>query len=85
MPRVKVTRSRKADGGRSIVGLFRPSMGYQTAEEVIARIREGVGRYYVREGPWEADVRAVDESGVVRLVSTTDVLSRNNLSNLPDC
>ena len=85
MPRVKVTRSRKARGGTDIVGLFGPSIGYETAEEVVSRIREGSARYYVREGSWEADVRVVDHGGGVRLVSTNDVFSRNNLANLPDC
>ncbi len=85
MPRSKITRSRKADGGRRIIGLFGPSMGYQTAEEVESRIRAGVSRYYVREDSWESDIRLVDEGGTVRLVSTKDVFSGNNLANLPDC
>ena len=85
MPRVKVTGSRKAKGGRLILGLYGPSIGYEPAEEVINRIREGSSRYYVREGSWEADVRVVEEDGESRLVSTKDVLSRNNLENLPDC
>ena len=85
MPRSKITRSRKGDGGKRIIGLFGPSMGYQTAEEVVSRIRGGVGRYYVREEAWEADVRVVEEHGAARLVSTKDLFSRNNLSNLPDC
>lgn len=38
MARVKVTRSRKGKGVRMIVGLYGPSIGYQTAEEVINRI-----------------------------------------------
>ncbi len=85
MPRVKVTRSRKARGGRNIVGLYGPSFGYETAEEVASRIGEGATRYYVREGSWEADVRVVEDGGLAKLVTTNDVLSRNNLANLPDC
>ena len=76
---------RKAKNGTHIVGLFGPSIGYETAEEVASRIREGAARYYVREGSWEADVRVVEAGGGVRLVSTKDVFSRNNLENLPDC
>jgi len=85
MPRVKVTRSRKAKGGRMILGLYGSSIGYQTAKEVINRIRDGSTKYYVREGSWEADVRVVEDDGAFKLVSTRDVLSRNNLENLPDC
>ena len=84
MPRSKVTRSRKANGGKRIVGLFGPSMGYQTAEEVAYIIQAGSGKYYVREESWEADVRLVDAEGGISLVSTKDALSRNNLANLPD-
>jgi len=83
MPRVKITRTRKADRGSRIVGLYGPSIGYQSTEEVVDKIRDGE-RYYVREGSWEADIRVVEEDGKTRLVSTRDVLSRNNLSNLPD-
>ena len=68
-----------------IVGLYGPSIGYQTAEEVINQIRDGSTKYYVREGSWEADVRVVEDDGVFKLVSTRDVLSRNSLENLPDC
>ena len=85
MPRVKVTHSRKAKKGAHIVGLFGQSIGYETAEEVVSRIREGAARYYVREGSWEADVRVVEDGGLAKLVTTNDVLSRNNLANLPDC
>ena len=85
MPRVKVTRTRKVEGGRRIVGLYGPSFGYQTAEEVLSAIRAGDVRYFVRAGSWEADVRVVEEGGEATLVTTRDVLSRNNLANLPDC
>ena len=85
MRRLKVTGSRKAWGGTGIVGLCGPTLRYQPMEEVIAHIREGSTQYYVREGSWEADVRVEEEEGGARLVSTRDVLSRNNLLNLPDC
>ena len=84
MPRVKVTRTRKAKGGRRIVGLYGPSIGFQPAEEVVNRIRSGGGRFYVREGSWEEEIRVVEIEGAVSLVSTLDVLSKNNLLNLPD-
>ena len=85
MPRLKVTGSRKARGGTKIVGLYGPSIGYQTSEEVISQIRTGATRYYVREGSWEEDVRVVEDDGLFKLVSTKDVLSPNHLANLPDC
>ena len=85
VPRMKVTRTRKAKSGKRIVGLYGPSIGFRPAEEVVNRIRSGGGRYYVREGSWEAEIRVVEKEGEVSLVSTLDVLSRNNLFNLPDC
>jgi hypothetical protein len=85
MPRVKVTRTRKVGGGKRIVGLCGPSIGYQTAEEVLSQMRAGSVRYYVRAESWEADVRVVEEDGELTLVTTRDVLSRNNLANLSDC
>ena len=84
MRRLKVTRSRKTKGGKEAGGLYGPSFGYQPLEEVIRRIRAGTDRYYVREGSWEADVRVVEDESGSYLVSTRDVLSRNNLANLPD-
>lgn len=85
MARWKVTKTRKAKDRGWILGMFGPSMGYQSAEEIVQRIREGVARYYVREGSWEAEIRVVDEGDSSRLVSTKDVFSKNNLLNLPDC
>ena len=84
MPRAKVTRSRKAKGGRLILGLYGPSIGFQPVEEVIGNIRRGAVGYYVRAGSWETDVRVAEENGAFVLVTTKDVLSPNNLENLPD-
>ena len=84
MPRVKVTRSRKVKGGRLIVGLYGPSMGFQPVDEVIRNIQQGSIRYFVREGSWEEDVRVVDDGGGFVLVTTKNVFSPNNLENLPD-
>lgn len=84
MARRKVTRRRKGPGGK-ITALSGPSFGFQSAEAVIADIREGLHTYFVREGPFETEVKVVAEGDQLRLVSTRDVLSRNNLRNLPGC
>jgi hypothetical protein len=84
MARRKVTTSRKAKG-RRIVGLAGPSFDYRSAEAVIEDIRKGVHTYYVREASHESTVRVVDDGEEPRLLSTRDILSRNNLENLPDC
>ncbi len=85
MARVRITRTRKTKGARRIVGLYGPSIGYQSAEEVAVAIRNGCAHYFVRAGSWEAEVRVVEAEVGMRLISTEDVLSRNNLLNLPDC
>ena len=84
MARRKVTGSAKGKG-RTINGLCGPSFGYLSAEEVIAEIRAGTHEYFVREGSHESRVRVVREGEDQRLVSTRDLLSRNNLENLPNC
>ena len=45
---------------------------------------DGAIRYYLREEAWEADVRVAEDEEGMRLVSTEDLLSQNNLMNLPD-
>ena len=62
-----------------------PSFGFLSAEAVAEIIRRGADTYYVREAPFESEVRVVEEGGKVVLVSTSDVISRNNLLNLPRC
>ena len=84
MPRVRITRTRKTCGGRRVIGVFGPTVGYQSAGEVAEALRDGTIRYYVREGAWEADVRVAEDEEGMRLVSTEDLLSQNNLMNLPD-
>ena len=84
MARRKVTRSEKGRG-RRITGLCGPSFRYRSAQEVIADIEKNVHQYYVREGPHESEVVVVGKGTEQRLVSTTDILSRNNLQNLPRC
>jgi len=84
MARLKTTASVKGKE-RAIAGLCGPSFGYRSAGEVIVDIRTGVHEYYVREGPYESKVRVVGEGDEQRLVTTRDVLSPNNLENLPDC
>ncbi len=84
MARRKVTGSGKGRG-RRITGLCGPSFGYRSAEDVIADIQASVHKYYVREGPYESKVRVVGEGDEQRLVSTQDILSRNNLENLRGC
>jgi hypothetical protein len=82
MPRRKVTACSKGPGGR-VVGLFGPSFGYRTAQEVIEGTLAGREHYFVREGSHETDVRVIFEKGKQTLVTTRDILSRNNLRNLP--
>ena len=84
MARRKVTGSAKGKG-RIITGLCGPSFGYLSAEEVISDIRAGTHEYFVREGSHESKVKVVGESEDQWLVSTRDLLSRNNLENLPNC
>ena len=84
MARRKVSESVKGKG-RRITGLCGPSFGYRSAEDVITDIRGGIHEYYVREGPYESAVRVVEAGNEQRLVSTQDILSRNNLENLPGC
>jgi hypothetical protein len=50
------------------------------------RGHQGLSTYlFVREGPFETEVKVVSGEGGLDLVSTRDVLSRNNLLNLPAC
>ena len=84
MARRKVTGSGKGKG-RRITGLCGPSFGYRSAGEVISDIQASAHEYYVREGPYESKVRVAGIGEEQRLVSNEDVLSRNNLENLPDC
>ena len=84
MARRKVTHSQK-QAGRKITGLCGPSFGFRSTKEVIADIKESRHTYFVREGPFETEVKVVNRDGGLELVSTQDVLSRNNLLNLPKC
>ena len=74
----------QSEGGR-ITGLGGCSFGFLLAEDVIADIREGQDKYSVRERPFETEVKAVEKRDRLRLISTKEVLSRNNLWNLPGC
>jgi hypothetical protein len=82
--RRKVTHSQKK-AGRYITGLCGPSFGFRSSREVIADIKESRHTYFVREGPFETEVKVGTGGGGLELISTKDVLSRNNLLNLPDC
>jgi hypothetical protein len=84
MPNRRVTHTEKSPRG-VITGLCGPSFGYRSLVDVIADIEVGSDRFYVREAPFETRIRVVRESTEPRLVSTSDILSRNNLSNLPNC
>ena len=64
--------------------MFGPTVGYQSAREVAEAMGDGAIRYYLREEAWEADVRVAEDEEGMRLVSTEDLLSQNNLMNLPD-
>jgi len=75
MARRKVTASRKGKR-RRILGVSGPSLDYRTAEAVALDIQEGVHRYYVREAPYESEVRAVEGADEVRLVASRDILPR---------
>lgn len=82
MARRKVT-ARRMGKDRIIIGLSGPSFGDISAQEVIEDIQSGAHTYYVREGPYESQVRVAGEGDERRLVSTSDLLSPNNLENLP--
>jgi len=82
--RRKITLSRKGPRSR-ITALGGPSFGFQSAEDVIGDIQEGLHTYFVREGPFETELKVVEDEGEPELISTGDVLSRNNLRNLPGC
>ncbi len=84
MARLKVTRATRGPG-RVIAGVWGPSFDYRTAAEVIEHIEGGTNQYYVRAASHETGVRVVERDGVKQLVSTRDILSRNNLQNLPTC
>jgi len=82
MARLKVTRSEKGRNGR-IVGLSGPSFSFRATEEIISDLQEGRHQYYVREAPFESNVKVVEEHGQPALRTTRDILSRNHLGNLP--
>ncbi len=84
MVRRKVTGSEKGRR-REITGLYGPSFGYRSAKDVIEDIEQHGHQYFVREGSYEADVLVVRDGTKQRLESTRDVLSMNNLQNLPSC
>jgi len=84
MPRRRVTASRKGKAGE-ITALAGPSFGFLSAAEVIQDLREGTYSYYVREASYESSIWLSGEEGEEVLISTRDVLSRNNLENLPNC
>ncbi len=83
MARLKVTHSQKAGGGR-ITGLYGPGFGFRPTEEVARHILDRTHQYYVREGSWAADLKVEVRDQEVVLKTTNDVLSPNNLQNLPD-
>ncbi len=84
MARLKVTKSEKGPGG-SIIGLFGPTFGYRMLSDIVADIEVGEHTYCVREASYESVVRVIhDGEDELHIRSTWDVLSRNNLSNLPD-
>jgi hypothetical protein len=66
-----------------IAGLYGPAFGYRTATQVIRDIEVGEHSYYARAGSHESEIRVVQRGAEKHLVSTADVLSRNNLFNLP--
>lgn len=82
MARFKVTRSEKSRNGR-IVGLSGPSFTFRSTDEIISDLREGRHQYYVREAPFESNVKVVEEDGKPAIRTTKNVLSRNHLGNLP--
>lgn len=84
MARRKVTHAQKGPSGK-ITGVGGPSFGFLPAQVVAEGIQSGSHTYFVREAPFETEVRVVEEEGQMLLVSTKDVLSRNNLQNLPGC
>jgi hypothetical protein len=62
-----------------------PSFGFRSTKEVIADIKESRHTYFVRDEPFETEVKAVSGERGLELFSTKDVLSRNNLLSLPHC
>ena len=43
----------------------------------------GSHRYFVREGPYESEIRVVSDPDQQTIMTTLDVLSPNSLENLP--
>ena len=84
MTKRRVTASRKGRHGE-ITGLEGPSFGFLSAKEIIEDLRVGKHTYFGREASYESAVWLSGGEGEETLVSTRDVLSRNNLNNLPDC
>lgn len=82
MARWRVTGSVKGKNG-TILGLFGPSFGYRSTLEVITDLLSGSHKYFVREGPYESEVRVVKNGDQETIMTTPDVLSPNNLENLP--
>jgi hypothetical protein len=83
MARLRVTHSQKGRGGR-ITGLYGPRFGFRPTAEIVRHLSDQSHQYFVREGPWEDEVKVSPELGEGFLLTTRDVLSRNNLRNLPD-
>lgn len=80
--RWKVTSVERGPG-RLIAGLYGPAFGYRTAMQVIGDIELGEHSYYVRAASYESEIHVVQRRAEKHLASTCDVLSRNNLLNLP--
>jgi len=82
MARWKVTGSVKGMNG-TILGLYGQSFGYRSTQEVVSDLLAGSHKYFVREGPHESEVRVVGDADEQKIMTTADVLSPNNLENLP--
>jgi len=81
MPRWKITQSDRGKVGE-ILAVYGPSRGYLTTPEVIADIESGAHSYYVKEGPYESEVRVVGEGTSKTITTTRDILPPNHLHNL---
>lgn len=81
MARRKVTGCRWGRGGE-ILGLFGPSFGYRSKEDILDDLLSGREQYYVREAPHESELRVVETDGGMELRTTSNPLSHNHLKNL---
>lgn len=81
MPRWKITRSDLGKRGE-VLAVYGPSRGYLTTPEVVADIESRTHSYYVKEGPYESEVRVVGEGSDKTIITTRDIFSPNHLHNL---